>query len=243
MHTKIWDLVEILSQCRSEDQFRKSIEAHFATFGISGVTWVVGAFSPQSRDYFTTANRELLEDWLSQTDASPRISAMWARMQRRELSPRLWGAALDDGEARSPEFRKHCELMSQCGYTSNISIPIWRKSPSEHEVVTYSTSMNATEFNDFIRWTIPLITASASLLSVQMATFRARVADIPALTTRETECLLWLASGLRHDRLADRLGISEWTVGFHLRNARAKLCADTNEQAVAKAVIWGLISP
>lgn len=63
------------------------------------------------------------------------------------------------------------------------------------------------------------------------------------LTQRETECLQWLAIGLRNDRIAEREGISVATVRFHLNNARRKLSSATREQAMARAVSLGLIEP
>jgi LuxR family transcriptional activator of bioluminescence operon len=63
------------------------------------------------------------------------------------------------------------------------------------------------------------------------------------LTSREIQCLQWLATGLRNDRIAERAGISVATVRFHLNNARLKLNSTTREQAVARAVAMGLIEP
>jgi DNA-binding CsgD family transcriptional regulator len=65
----------------------------------------------------------------------------------------------------------------------------------------------------------------------------------PRLSRRERECLLWLAAGLRNDRIAERLGIARATVELHLARARRKLGAATREQALAKALCFGLIEP
>jgi DNA-binding NarL/FixJ family response regulator len=65
--------------------------------------------------------------------------------------------------------------------------------------------------------------------------------DMVALSPRELECLKLLASGRLNDRIADALGISTVTVEFHLRNAKTKLGAATREQALAKAIVLGLI--
>jgi DNA-binding NarL/FixJ family response regulator len=64
-----------------------------------------------------------------------------------------------------------------------------------------------------------------------------------SLTNRESECLVWLARGLRNEVIADRLAISPATVEMHLSNARRKLAAATREQAIAIAIQFGLISP
>lgn len=64
----------------------------------------------------------------------------------------------------------------------------------------------------------------------------APVLNGPKLSTRERECLLLLAQGLRTAQIADRLGIATVTVELYCRNARKKLAAKTREQAVALAI-------
>jgi DNA-binding CsgD family transcriptional regulator len=64
----------------------------------------------------------------------------------------------------------------------------------------------------------------------------------PALSVRETECLQWLASGLRTKEIADRMGIKPITVELHLRNARGKLGARTREHALARALADGVLN-
>ncbi len=63
------------------------------------------------------------------------------------------------------------------------------------------------------------------------------------LTAREQDCLVWLARGLRSDRIADKLNIKPVTVDLHLTNARKKLSASTREQAISIAIQMGLIQP
>ena len=62
------------------------------------------------------------------------------------------------------------------------------------------------------------------------------------LSAREREVLLWLSTGLRTARIADRMGIREVTVTKHLTSARRKLGARTREQALAIAVRDGLVA-
>lgn len=63
------------------------------------------------------------------------------------------------------------------------------------------------------------------------------------LSPREKECLLWVAQGLRSKQIAEKLGLRPVTVELHLKNARTKLRASTREQAIAIALLNGLISP
>ena len=68
-------------------------------------------------------------------------------------------------------------------------------------------------------------------------------ASHPELTEREREVLSRVAKGARMDRISEAMGISARTVEFHAANARKKLGARTREQAVAIALVNGLIHP
>lgn len=61
------------------------------------------------------------------------------------------------------------------------------------------------------------------------------------LTEREIEVLQWTANGLRTAMIAAKMKLRPVTVEFHLRNARDKLNAKTRDQAVALALVRGLI--
>ncbi|MBB4954160.1 LuxR family quorum-sensing system transcriptional regulator SinR [Agrobacterium vitis] len=63
------------------------------------------------------------------------------------------------------------------------------------------------------------------------------------LTRREQETLRWTAAGKSYWETSVILGISERTVRYFMANARNKLDAVSNTQAVAKAVWQGLIPP
>lgn len=87
-----------------------------------------------------------------------------------------------------------------------------------------------------------------SRLALMMAAFNEKMlqlqggvgafgADPSLLTTRELDCVAWLATGLRVSAIAHKLGVSERTVEFHLANARRKLDAPTRESLVAKVLM------
>jgi NarL family two-component system response regulator LiaR len=61
------------------------------------------------------------------------------------------------------------------------------------------------------------------------------------ITMREREILVMLAEGLSNRAAADRLGISERTVKFHVGEILARLGADNRAQAVAIAQARGLL--
>jgi DNA-binding NarL/FixJ family response regulator len=61
------------------------------------------------------------------------------------------------------------------------------------------------------------------------------------LTERELEVLGLVTSGLRNKEIASRLGVSENTAKFHLRNILEKLHAQSRTELAARAVREGLV--
>jgi NarL family two-component system response regulator YdfI len=92
--------------------------------------------------------------------------------------------------------------------------------------------------------------ATAGLLTLHPDALRARVAssrpvhveEDPALTVRQHEILEMMAAGLSNRVIAVRLGISAYTVKFHVAAILAALGARTRTEAVTLGVRQGLIS-
>jgi DNA-binding CsgD family transcriptional regulator len=64
---------------------------------------------------------------------------------------------------------------------------------------------------------------------------------VEPLTPREHEVLLLVADGLRNRDVAERLGITEHTVKFHLAAIFGKLGASSRVEAVRRGLRLGLI--
>jgi len=67
--------------------------------------------------------------------------------------------------------------------------------------------------------------------------------DVDRLTDREVEVLGLVTAGLRNKEIAARLGVSENTAKFHLRNILEKLHASSRTELAARAVREGLLPP
>jgi DNA-binding NarL/FixJ family response regulator len=63
-----------------------------------------------------------------------------------------------------------------------------------------------------------------------------------ALTAREVQVLELVAEGLANKTIADRLGISDQTVKFHIASITGKLGAANRTDAVRRAVRRGVIT-
>lgn len=63
------------------------------------------------------------------------------------------------------------------------------------------------------------------------------------LTRRELECLHWWAAGKTAVEIADTMNISVHGAYFHMQNIRRKLCVRNKHQAIARAIVQGLVKP
>lgn len=69
------------------------------------------------------------------------------------------------------------------------------------------------------------------------------LAEMPALSDRERECLNWACRGKTCSESAIIMGITERTVEFHIANAMKKLGVHNKFHAIAVAIQRGLIAP
>ena len=83
--------------------------------------------------------------------------------------------------------------------------------------------------------------ATAARIIGELARPRRRAADPDRLTEREVDVLRLVTAGLRNKEIAARLGISENTAKFHLRNILDKLHAESRTEVAARAVREGLV--
>ena len=68
-----------------------------------------------------------------------------------------------------------------------------------------------------------------------------RIATTEPLTPREIQVLALLAEGSGNKKIADRLGVSEHTVKFHVSSVLGKLGATSRTEAVAEGIRRGLV--
>ena len=65
----------------------------------------------------------------------------------------------------------------------------------------------------------------------------------PVLTAREKECVAWACDGKTSWEISKILGLSERTVIFHMTNCMRKTQTTNRQQAIAKSILNGYVSP
>jgi DNA-binding CsgD family transcriptional regulator len=161
----------------------------------------------------------------------------------RSCEPVLTGADFAPAQTVPLRTAFHEESRS-LGIKNGFVVPLRRERRERAGAFACETRFSRSELE---RWFARIGSTLVMALYYADARHRELVRDEAArairLTIRERECLLWLAKGLRNDRISERMGISNPTVEMHLANARRKLGAFTREQALARAVALRLISP
>jgi DNA-binding CsgD family transcriptional regulator len=180
-------------------------------------------------------------DWLRHYDdvAMHRYDSMVIRVRQGWSSPYRWGdsaiARIDD-----PLSVDAARQAQEAGIRSALCVPLADPlSPTRPAGgMTLGSSFHGER--DLARDLGPL---SAGLLTLTQLfhalSFGPLMRDHSGarpLSVRERDCLTYLAEGLRQDAIAHRLGLARGTVELHLRNARAKMRADSMAQAVARAL-------
>lgn len=161
------------------------------------------------------------------------------------IEPLRFGIEFDlrrnDLDQRYLRVAREC---AETGFRSAMTIPLRSCGGSSVGAVTFGASTDAGSLEAAIAPHWSTIQLAGLYAHAKIQQLRTRdLASATGLTRREKEVLLWLALGQRPEQISDRLGIARVTVDFHIRSARRKLSAATREQAVANAILLGLINP
>ena len=139
-----------------------------------------------------------------------------------QIGKRIFGEARDFGLAKGLSVPLH-GLGCSFGMMSYVS------RDAQHPIVESTVYAEAMLLASYVHQA-----ASALLFSTKLRETR-------PLSARERECLKWAAEGKTGWDIAHLLDITERTVVFHLHNACDKLGVATRQQAVAKAMVLGLL--
>ena len=162
----------------------------------------------------------------------------------RSVRPLRW-SELRAREASDPQIGRFMQEAREFGLRSGLTVPL-HGLQGERAVFSLCTADESADAERRIAEAMAPVYLLTSYL--QEAIQRVvSTAEFPLqhqqLTAREHECLLWAAEGKTSWETAQILGISERTVTFHLQKAGEKLECANRQQAVARAIAQGLITP
>ncbi len=160
------------------------------------------------------------------------------------ITPIIW-EDVDLAVQHHEQVRRFMEDSHEFGLRGGFSAPV-HGTPGEAGLLSLATSDSVKASKDRVFESIAetqlLATYIHEAVRRVMLVGSAKVGNV-RLTAREKECLLWTAEGKSSWAIGRILGISENTVLYHLKNAVRKLNASNRQQAVARAITLGLITP
>ena len=243
MSTQIDDL-ERLQDCATVEAFAAAVSAISSTLGFD--YWMYGLDLPvmEERSHQFLIGGYPLE-WVRHYFAHDylQLDPVIAHCQAH-ASPFVWPGvepAMQRGGGYDPSIERFFGEAGEFGLNSGLTIPVHGLGCSWGLV---SLSSKAERSSDDLREISP----RAHLLGHFIHEAGHRFADVSGasgpvhLTTRELECLHWVALGKTSWEIGRLLAVTERTIVFHVQNAARKLGVNSRQAAVARAIVHGLIN-
>ena len=244
------DLLDELSTRFDDIERWEIVLARLAEVGFNALN--MGCFSPQTKELYWVRS-SMSAAWLEEYESKgyPEIDPLLAQIYDGTKRRRLYGIAPVPGQITNDKMLMYRQGLAKAGYNHLYSYAVPCPG-NEAKLVVLSSHLEEARFwmEECERDLRILATVIATNLGPETDSEHGTLIDAidvftsnPQLTPREAEVLSLLAEGLRNDRIAEVLNVSEVTVRTHLRNAREKLKAPTREAALVRALQLNLISP
>jgi LuxR family transcriptional regulator, quorum-sensing system regulator BjaR1 len=240
IESRVLDYIDRVNDCRSRSEILTEFFAAVATFGVTSVL-ITELPPPGSRlEQFTLLNG-WPQAWFDRyTEKRYFDIDQVALSARSAIEPYRWSEIAEKTPADSCTRRIMAEAK-EAQLDDGLVVPIFG---------THGTQFAATmggraiDFRDRARHALQLMAVYCHHRAQILAPRWSISEDMPAkrLSTREKDCLRWIARGKSNWEVGQIIGISAHTVDAHMRTCMAKLVAVNRTQAVAKALSARLIS-
>lgn len=241
--------LDAIAEAGSREELIASLTERLKAYGIGGFAY---SFVPLRTSRGLLADlRELHhhhtypQDWEAAMDGSdPFLSDPTTPMFMAGAREVDWTAPDDAPDALPPENLKRHEAAKDLGMRFGMDMLLaedHRGRLLSGTGLWFSDRPDAASFwADWARYGGEI----TSLLHMFDAAVRGRKApEMIGLTARETDMLKYLANGYRSAEASWAMKVSEKTFEKYVASAKRKLNARTRDQAVARALVLGLIEP
>ncbi|MFV3074579.1 autoinducer binding domain-containing protein [Niveispirillum fermenti] len=235
------DAAQDFADVRDRDGLWTSLNAHLAGFGITGSLYGTDAFPERDKEACLIIN-SIQGGWLAEKiDQDLFYCDQYVSVARFQPSPVLWSdtTLLSD---LSPAARASVELDFDHGILAGVTIPMrFAGGLGGSSIGCHAAGTSFAEFDAM--WHAHGRTISAIVHAFDTALRERFAADIFPLDEAERSCLEYLATGSRIKQIAHGMRRTERQIRSLLAGAIHKLRAASPEQAIATALIFGLITP
>jgi LuxR family transcriptional activator of conjugal transfer of Ti plasmids len=201
------------------------------------------SFAPRGDDDDTLAMTTYPSRWVKQYCANryDRIDPVIARSIATTL-PFAWSTDRSDTKLTKKQ-KLFFEEASEFGVRHGVTIPIHDRQ-GKVATLTLAACGSRSAFDARVEQYRHELHLIAIYLHAQLRNVApAPISPIrPCLTQRERSCLQWAARGKSALDTAEIISVSRRTVVFHTENAKRKLGVATVQQAVAKGLMYDIIS-
>lgn len=161
----------------------------------------------------------------------------------QNLIPVLWSNT--DSYIHSHEDIRFMRRLIQHDLFDGISFPL-RSHKGGVAVISFVSSSTDEDISDYLED----LTSELMLLGTHVHNTVNRLSPYgdsdtlrAKISQREKECLLWTSEGKTTGEIGKILGISVSTVTYHIQNVARKLNVSNRQQAVARGIALGIVSP
>ncbi|MER9568960.1 LuxR family transcriptional regulator [Mesorhizobium opportunistum] len=159
------------------------------------------------------------------------------KTSRKRAGAFQWSEVYNDASTTEDERRVFDEAAT-FGLRSGISVPLHGPDGS-FAIISFAQPWR----REFQNRTIAYLQLAALHFHLRVAKFAdsSGIHDVPNLSPREKECILWTARGKSSWEIGKILGVSVNTVNFHIKNVMRKLDTANRTVAAVKALGFGII--
>ncbi|MER9445775.1 LuxR family transcriptional regulator [Mesorhizobium sp. M0340] len=159
------------------------------------------------------------------------------KTSRKRVGAFRWSEVYNNASTTEDERRVFDEA-ARFGLRSGISVPLHGPDGS-FAIMSFARPWE----RDFSEKTMACLQLAALHFHLKVAEFSSSsgVDEVPDLSPREKECILWTAKGKSSWEIGVILGISVNTVNFHIKNVMRKMDAASRTVAAIAAVNFGII--
>lgn len=223
-------------------RFRRAVQAQgFSTYAVGFLPdWAVeGGTGTDAQEPFLLLDwpREWLELYARQGFATDDIVVAEAA---RTTEPFTWSEV----QARHPGASAQIfAAAAEFGWGDGFVIPVHdpQGPPGERFGVASLAAARLDRFDALARAATVAVTLTAFARARTLRQTGAKAVGRPALSERERQGLALVAEGLGDAEIGERLGVTRATAHFHVERAKKRLGAATRAQAVAIALLQGLL--
>ncbi|UWR87829.1 helix-turn-helix transcriptional regulator [Phaeobacter inhibens] len=241
MNLQLLDFVEQVGSAPTAELAGQSLIAFSCKAGAK----VVHAFMGTGLDHFRATT---LPGWAVEFDcAMPGLLTAHTVAAVRSGQPRvLWGEELDRDNPRATDVSRRLAQFRKEHFGQNSSVSFAMPDADGRYRgggVGLGFEDQAAPFLQRMKESCGALAVASFAAHSRMLILSGQGAQSSPLSKRQGEILQLLAAGFQLGAIADRLGIADTTVNFHLAQLKKKLNVKTKEQALAMAVMNDWVRP